>query len=54
MCGGLRGMVGLVQELGTLVLGKSSQDTITREMADAGDHMAELQAISSLISIIHF
>jgi hypothetical protein len=35
-------MVGLVQELGTSVLGRSSQDTVTREIADAGDCMAKL------------
>jgi hypothetical protein len=54
MRGELRGMVGLVQELGMLVLGRSSRDTITRETADAGDHMAELQAVSSLNSVIRF
>jgi hypothetical protein len=46
-CGKLHGMVGLVQELETLVLGRSSRDIITRETADAGDHMAELQDVLS-------
>jgi hypothetical protein len=52
--GELRGTVGPVQELGTSVLGRSSQDTVTRETADASDRMAELQAVSSLNSVIRF
>jgi hypothetical protein len=54
MCGELRGTVSLVQELGTSVLGRLSQDTVTRGTADAGDRMAELQAVSSSNSVIHF
>jgi hypothetical protein len=54
MHGELCRTVGLVQELGTSVLGRSSRDTVTRGTADAGDCMAELQAVSSLNSVIHF
>jgi hypothetical protein len=54
MRGELHGTVGLVQELGILVLGRSSQDTVTRGTADAGDHMAELQAVSLSNSVICF
>jgi hypothetical protein len=54
MRGELHGTVGPVQELGTSVLGRSSQDTITRGMADASDRMAELQAVSSSNSVIRF
>jgi hypothetical protein len=54
MRGELYRMVGLVQELGTSVLGRSSQDTVTRGMADASDCMAELQAVSSSNLVIHF
>jgi hypothetical protein len=50
----LHGMVGPVQELGMLVLGRSSQDTVTRGTADAGDCMAELQAVSSSNLVICF
>jgi hypothetical protein len=54
MRGELCGIVGLVQELGTSVLGRLSRDTITRETADASDHMAKMQDISSSNLVICF
>jgi hypothetical protein len=54
MPGELCGMVDPVQELGILVLGRLSQDTVTRGTADAGDRMAKLQAVSLSHLVIHF
>jgi hypothetical protein len=51
--GELHGMVGPVQKLGTSVLGRSSRDIVTREMA-ASDHIAKLQDVSLSNSVIHF
>jgi hypothetical protein len=49
ICGKLRRMVGPVQELGMSVLGRLSQDTVTRETADASDHMADEYCLLLLV-----